>query len=311
MASTHPGALASQWVPLDQRLWRIDRYRDFLAARRELLANAANDFLGGLRSARFPRPEAPLPRVELVAEEGDDLAPPDVRRLVEEMVELGFAKPELDVEISDPESGAILAVAEAFWREGLQTGIGKPVVLELDPEEADLPRLQELGYDIFSSADALRGFVRRQANGASGDDALAPEPPAPVPASAEPHRPAPRGDDRRAAEATEQAPSGKDLLTRFEAAMKDVYVRAKREAGYPANYYLGMLAQYGGLETARRLLASDHVSDGFVALWERKRLDLTVENVILREEFEPLFSEEDRETARRRLAEYGFHGSSG
>lgn len=46
--AAHPGALASQWVPNDPRLWRIDRYRDFLAARQELLAKATNTFLAEL-----------------------------------------------------------------------------------------------------------------------------------------------------------------------------------------------------------------------------------------------------------------------
>jgi hypothetical protein len=69
-----------------------------------------------------------------------------------------------------------------------------------------------------------------------------------------------------------------------------------------------MLSEHGPMGTARRLLASDTVSDGFVALWERGRMDLTVENVVLRPEFESLFSDDDREFARRRLAEYGYVG---
>ena len=97
-----------------------------------------------------------------------------------------------------------------------------------------------------------------------------------------------------------------DLVKQFDAAMKDVYVRAKREVGYDAKAYLGMLAEYGGLGTAKQLLSSVSVSDGFVALWERKRMDLAVENVVLRPKFAVLFTEHDRETARQRLLEYGF-----
>lgn len=88
--------------------------------------------------------------------------------------------------------------------------------------------------------------------------------------------------------------------------MRDVYVRAKREARYDAKAYLSMLATYGGVDTARRLLASSSVSDGFVALWERNRVDLAVENVVLRPAFEPLFTDEERDTARQRLRDYGF-----
>ena len=38
--------LDAQCIPLDKRLWRIDRYDDFLAARRKLLSERANTFLG-------------------------------------------------------------------------------------------------------------------------------------------------------------------------------------------------------------------------------------------------------------------------
>jgi hypothetical protein len=72
------------------------------------------------------------------------------------------------------------------------------------------------------------------------------------------------------------ATSDRDLRSRFDRAMQDVDVLAKKEAGYNATYYLDMLHRYGGLETARWLLASGTDSDGFVALWERGRLDLTV-----------------------------------
>src|SRR5262249_35284388 len=56
----HPGAAASHWIPSDPDLWHIDRYRDFLAARRELLATAANEFLDSLvegTAATYSEPE--------------------------------------------------------------------------------------------------------------------------------------------------------------------------------------------------------------------------------------------------------------
>ncbi|MGC8488903.1 MAG: GmrSD restriction endonuclease domain-containing protein, partial [Clostridia bacterium] len=34
----HPGALASQWIPMDRQLWRVEHYQDFLEARKQLLA---------------------------------------------------------------------------------------------------------------------------------------------------------------------------------------------------------------------------------------------------------------------------------
>ncbi|HEX4771286.1 MAG TPA: hypothetical protein VH351_10665 [Bryobacteraceae bacterium] len=98
----------------------------------------------------------------------------------------------------------------------------------------------------------------------------------------------------------------RELEARFDEAMMDVYRRALNECGYKATRFLHMLHEHRGPETARILLHASNVSEGYIALWERKRLDLTVEALILAEEWNPLFSEPERETARKRLAEYGY-----
>ena len=132
----HPGVLASQWIPDDPALWRIDRYPDFLAARRELLADAANAFLGALRTGTAPGANELLERQKVVVETIDDqdARNEEIAALIVELTELGCAEPAVDCEISDPGTGKALAIAEACWPEGLQPGQGNPVVLELDPE---------------------------------------------------------------------------------------------------------------------------------------------------------------------------------
>ena len=92
----------------------------------------------------------------------------------------------------------------------------------------------------------------------------------------------------------------------FHSAMFDVYRRAKQECGYNATRYLQMLDEHGGEETAHLLLGAKGVSEGYVALWECGRLDLTVEAVVLDPRWRDLFTEAELETARRRLREYGF-----
>jgi hypothetical protein len=104
---------------------------------------------------------------------------------------------------------------------------------------------------------------------------------------------------------------GQDMTTsledRFDAAMMDIYRRAKAEARYNATRFFQMLTDHRGLETARILLHSDTVSEGYTALWERGRLDLTVEALIHdHPEFHPLFSNDEQEIARRRLVEYRY-----
>lgn len=94
----------------------------------------------------------------------------------------------------------------------------------------------------------------------------------------------------------------------FDEAMLDIYRRAKAEAGYTATRFLGMVVERGGLETARYLLGAATVSEGYTALWERKRLDLTVEAMILLPEWQSLFSDAERRIAVSRLKDYGYAG---
>ena len=93
----------------------------------------------------------------------------------------------------------------------------------------------------------------------------------------------------------------KELEARFDDAMMDVYLRALNECDYKATRFLQMLHEHRGLETARILLHASKVSEGYVALWERKRLDLTVEAVILAAEWHALFSEQERAQAPGRI----------
>lgn len=288
----HPGVLASQWIPGDPALWRIDRYLDFLAARRELLAGAANAFLGALRTGTASGANEVLERQKVLVETIDDqdARNEEIAALIAELTELGCAEPAVDCEISDPGTGKVLAIAEACWPEGLQPGQGNPVVLELDPEESDLARLEELGYEVFTSTDSLRGYARRRNQEAAG----------PVEESAGPAENV--GDPS----AGPDGEPGLDVRAEFERAMKDIYIRAKSEANYTASYFIGMLSSYGGLGTARRLLASTEVSSGFAALYERDRLDLTVEALVIQSKFASLFTDEELDIARQRLDQLGY-----
>jgi len=102
-----------------------------------------------------------------------------------------------------------------------------------------------------------------------------------------------------------------ELEREFDLAMLNIYRRAYDEAGYNATRFLQMLRENRGLETARILLHASNVSDGYTALWERCRLDLTVEALIIHEKWNSLFSEQEREIARRRLKEYNYSFKEG
>lgn len=99
------------------------------------------------------------------------------------------------------------------------------------------------------------------------------------------------------------------LQDRFHAAMLNIYERALSETNYRAVRFLHMVGEMGGLQAARVLLHAQNVSDGYTALWERARLDLTVEALILDSPaYHSLFTKDELEICRKRLAAYKYPG---
>jgi len=97
------------------------------------------------------------------------------------------------------------------------------------------------------------------------------------------------------------------LEDEFNERMQQVYRDGKREARFSAPLFAELLKQHGGLETARRFIHSPDYAAGFTKLWERKRLDLTVEAVIVTEEkWQSLFTAEEIAICRKRLGDYGY-----
>ena len=96
-----------------------------------------------------------------------------------------------------------------------------------------------------------------------------------------------------------------DQRTRdFDRRMREIYEEAAK-LGYPATYFLRMLNESDGVKAAKQLLASgDRAQSGLARLWELKRLDLSVEAVVL--EFPDLFFEHERAVAIKRLQDYEY-----
>ena len=68
-----------------------------------------------------------------------------------------------------------------------------------------------------------------------------------------------------------------------------------------------MLTDNGGMATAKTLINAAKPSDGYTALYERGRLDLTVEAVVTENpRWRELFTPEELARAEKRLKAYGY-----
>ena len=153
---TQPGVLASQWIPTDSELWKIERYPEFLAARRELLAAATNHLLVSLAAGTVTEVGAgasPRPGPEPVDED------PMLVEIENLATVLGIATPELHFEVVDEESGELLVMADLAWPNGVQPGRTEPVAFLLEPDEEMETRLGELDYRFFVERKHLMRYL--------------------------------------------------------------------------------------------------------------------------------------------------------
>jgi len=161
-------ALVSQWIPLDRKLWEIENYHGFLEARRELLAKAANEFLDSLLTGEAE--EISLPRLAAPEDEDSRERNAEIDQMISELAEFGVVAPQRDVEIYHPDTRELLTVAEAYWQDGLQPGLGEPVLLELDKREVDKSKMEDLEIRVFYSISGLKKHVARQAKISAGEN---------------------------------------------------------------------------------------------------------------------------------------------
>ncbi len=97
----------------------------------------------------------------------------------------------------------------------------------------------------------------------------------------------------------------KGLQDEFHTAMLTTYEEGVKRGYYPT-LFLQMLHEHGGVGTAKRLLAAQEPQTGLYRLWELGLLRESMEAHVIQKKFEPLFTAEEIQEARKRLDELGF-----
>lgn len=160
-AAKHAGVLESHWIPMDSTLWSVNRFSDFLDARREALAAAANQMLNHFLEGSIDS-SVGIPHIVDrqmpggVASEDEDR---EIRQCKAWVERLGLPAGEIMYELTDAESGEALAIVDLAWPDGLQPGLSVPIALLID-EDAEIEQIvNEAGYRFFTDIDAFRRYV--------------------------------------------------------------------------------------------------------------------------------------------------------
>lgn len=178
--SKHPGALASQWIPQDRALWKIENYPSFLEARRSLLAKEANrrfeELLHGDTNLLEPSAGAVAPDAAAmtttiavpasiggIATESEEV---EVEALNAWVEEVGLSRGQISFELSDEATGTLRAMLDLAWPDGLQAGLTAPVAVLLNEPPEVLSIASAAGFRCFTATDDFRTYVNGEILGA-------------------------------------------------------------------------------------------------------------------------------------------------
>ena len=181
----HPGALASQWIPEDRDLWRIENYPDFLKARRRLLAAEANrrfrELLHGesklldVQEAEIVSDTVPATSVVPVSSPIGGIATASEEMEVEainDWVERqGLPRGRSSHELFNETAGTQHAVLDLAWPNGLQFGLSAPVAVLLNEPPEVLAAASTAGYRCFTATDSFRSYVKAEILGEAAEAA--------------------------------------------------------------------------------------------------------------------------------------------
>jgi hypothetical protein len=159
----HPGGLASQWIPMDPQLWRLENFRDFLEARKQLLAAEMNrrmeELLHGdlhwLSGTAQPVSDVPLVVGGVTSEQEEE----ELEELNSWIESRGLPRGVIGYDLADPDTGEQKAALDLAWPDGLQAGLSQPVALLLHEEPSTVALASEAGYRCFTAVAAFQAHV--------------------------------------------------------------------------------------------------------------------------------------------------------
>lgn len=161
----HPGALASQWIPMDQELWKIKNYLEFLEARKELLAMEVNrrmeELLHGdtrwLMNVAVTMP-ANI-NVSLGSSISSEAEEEELKALNDWMTKHGLPRGVMAYDFADALTGEQKAVFDLSWPNGVQQELSQPVAVLLNESNETLAIASQAGFRCFTLIEEFKRYV--------------------------------------------------------------------------------------------------------------------------------------------------------
>jgi hypothetical protein len=169
----HPGGLASQWIPADPKLWKLENYSEFLDERRKLLAAETNrrmeDLLhGDVRWVAWAAKPEPAP-VVLTGGITSEAQEEELDVLNDWVEAQGLPRGVLAFDFADEVSGEQKAVFDLAWPDGIQAELSQPVAVLLNGNAETLVLASRAGFRCFTAAQDFRDYVEKDILAGEGE----------------------------------------------------------------------------------------------------------------------------------------------
>ena len=152
---------------MDPALWKIERYPEFLDARRVLLATETNrrfeELLHG--DTQWLAVTAPTPSaltqgpVGGIASEAEEL---ELEGLNDWVAARGLLPGQMAFDYADPKTGVQRAVFDLVWEDGIQPGLTGPIAVLVNESAEVLSLANAAGFRCFTTTAEFRSYVENE-----------------------------------------------------------------------------------------------------------------------------------------------------
>jgi len=153
------GALESQWIPMDEELWKIENYLDFLKARRQLLADATNNYLKSLNphhpdtDSITEKPTDSQTHIDSVDEESQ------INEVQSWMESHQLSSGEFGYDLGQSQKDASRAIIDLAWPNGIREGLDRPMAILLNESAETYQIVNQAGYQCFTDIQSFKKYV--------------------------------------------------------------------------------------------------------------------------------------------------------
>ncbi len=159
-----PGALASQWIPMDPKLWKIENFRSFLETRQVLLTDEVNRQMKELLHEDSHWLEGAAPVALLLPDTGGGVASQEEEEELEAlnawMEQHGLSRGELSYTLADLLTGEQKAIIDLAWPQGIQEELSQPIAVLLNGNAATFAAVSQAGFSCYTNVETLKEYVK-------------------------------------------------------------------------------------------------------------------------------------------------------